>query len=463
MAFEGWVSFGGVELVNNARAAAYAAGSGITVARWWPDLPASLGDVPYTDPITDDASWVDTSRVESRAFYGLLGLELIGAGKASTARAWTELITDGGVPGAGRRGSKEIEVRAVAFAADQAALSYGLAWLASALRGSLCGTDCAGDELCVYAACPTRPLLPGTGGCDAQPLDPFWDPITGSENGPGGDQLLRRLFTTALVEGPEVTGITHVTGGLTANVQFTLRSGTPYWYCEPVFVLRGDGLTGTSQPDVYRDTIAGYDPWSWQLTCPEPVNCLDGDPFCSVSAAPPAAAPAPPDPCFPNNPANNRADIPGQPGQTHTFTAARVVFSVPRGTGADWLEKVPIIRLGTGSAPVQRLIVRWYDNPTEVPCGGNLDPCDACAEIQVPWVPRGSVLTLDGRTSRASLDCAGPGPELTAPRLYGPSGAAFRWPVFECSVALCCEVLVEAAAAPDSWMEIHMATRQDVI
>lgn len=453
MAFEGWLTFGGVELINNLRAGAYAAGSGIRVANHWPDLPASLSDAPYLDPVTDEAPWYDPSRPESKGFYGLVGLELIGASTGRVTRSWTELIGDGGVPGASRRASAEIEVRAVALAADRAALSYGLAWLASALRGQVCADSCAGDEVCVYAACPARPSLRAE-GCDLGSPDPTWDPVHGGPEAPGGDQLLRRLYTAALTEGPQVTSTSILSGGVAAQLRFVLRAGTPFWYSEPAFVIYADGVSGPSRPDTYRDTILDYDPYGWIEDCDTPVDCLAADPFCVVSAAPPAVAPAPPDPCFPNHPANG----------DHTFAAARAIFSIPRGTGADWLEKVPIIRLFTGSLPWYRLIVRWYDNPGGTACGPDLNPCHACAEIQVPWVPRGSLLTLDGRTSRATLDCPGPGPELTTPRLYGPAGGPFRWPVFECSATLCCEIIGDVTSlAADAWMDIHMATRSDLI
>lgn len=447
MAYEGWLQFGGVELINNSRVQAYAHGAGIAVLGSWPELPASLGDAPYTDPVTDAAPWYDPSRVESAGFHGLLGLELVGASAGTHTRAWTELIADGGVPGGARRASRELDVRAIAFATDRASMSYGLSWLGSALRGSVCGTSCSGDELCVYAACPTRPGV-SLDPCLPPVPDPTWHPVTGGDTAPGGDGLLRRLFGTALIDGPALTRLAPIAGGVAAQVRFTVRAGTPSWYGEPVFVIRGEGPTAPARPDVYHDTIIGYDPWGWQATCPTVTDCLSGDPFCVTTAAPPPLAPAPQDPCFPRT----------------TFTAGRSVFSIPRGTGADWLEKVPVVQVFTGGRAFKRLILRWYDNPTGAPCGGDLDPCVACAEIQVPWIPAGSLLTLDGRIARASLDCPGPGPALTAPRLYGPTGGTFTWPVFECSATLCCEVIGDLSGwATDSWIEIHMATRSDLI
>lgn len=465
MVYTGWMSFGGVELINNARAQAYAALVGIDVRNPAPDLAASLGDDPYLDPVTDDAVWVDPSLPESGRFFGLAGLEFLGAEQGTAARQWTELLTDGGVPGARRRRSNEIEVRAHMFAADDVAMSYGLAWLTSALRGTVCGTSCTGDDLCVYAARPVAPrlLVPTPDGdpCGVMSgsFDPTWDPINGSALGPGGDKLLRRLFNTATIEDPTVTARARIEDGLMFTVRWVMKAGTPYWYREPVMVAYGDGLNGPSDPFAYQDTIPNYDPWGWRDNCPDTAPCLDADPWCVNPPAPPLAAPAPPDPCFPNDPRNNPV---GQPN-AHKFTAGRVIFRIPRGTGPDWFETVPIIRMYTGEQIVQRITVRWYDNPRDVQCGSWVDPCSSCAEINLVWLPRNSRLTIDGRVQRAFVEC--PGANVQEPRLYGPFGGPLTWPVFECSTALCCEVIVDAAipSSSKSWMDVHLASRSDVI
>jgi hypothetical protein len=459
------MSFAGVELINNDRARAYAEVVGIDVRNPAPDLAASLLDDPYVDPVTDDAVWVDPSLPESGRFYGLAGLEFDGAEEGTGARQWTELLSDGGVPGARRRRSNEIEVRAFMFAADDVAMTYGLGWLASALRGSVCASSCTGDELCVYAAKPIAPrlLVPTPDGepCGALTgtLDPTWDPVIGSANGPGGDKLVRKLFNVATIEGPTVTARAQIADGLRFTVRWLMKAGTPFWYREPTLVASSNGATGPSDPLAYQDTIPDYDPWGWRAECPDPAPCLDFDPFCVDPPAPPLLAPAPPDPCFPSDPRNNP---PGEP-DAHKFTAGRTIFRIPRGAGPDWLETVPVIRLYTGDQVAQRLIIRWYDNPRDVQCGTWLDPCSACAEINVVWLPRWSQLTIDGRVQKAFVEC--PGANMQEPRLYGPSGGPMVWPVFECSTALCFEIILDTGfpQAQNSWMDVHLASRSDVI
>jgi hypothetical protein len=452
--YTGWASFAGTELINNSRTAIYSRGINLTC--YLPELAASLGDDPYVSPADDDAPWSDQYRSESNQFYGLVGKEFLGADTASNAVQWTELLGDGGVPGAHRRSSREVEVKALAVAGSDAGMSYGLAWLASALRGSACTTGCYGDSFCVYAAPPTRPLLTDDSECPTIGVpDPDWDPIEGG-SAPGGNALQRSLFNVAVIEGLEVTGKTRLGGGLVYEVRWTVKAGLPYWYSEPTLIARDTGQPGG---DIYRDVLANYDPWSWQAGCPTATGCLDLDPYCDNGPAAPELAPTPPDPCFPSNPANNPV---GQPNR-HRFNARRAVIPIPGGSGPGWLEKVPTITVYTGQRDLHRLILRWYDNPKQLACGPSLDPCYACAEVNVPWLPKSVEFTLDGRTRRASVDCPGPG-GLTEPRVYGPSGGAFEWPVFECSAPMCLEVLVDNdRAALDLTIDVQMSYREDAI
>lgn len=448
MSYEGWLSYAGIEILNASRLAAY---SGLVGAGCdCPALTAGLEDAPYTDPGRDNAPWFDPSLPESRRFYGITGLEFIGVDTGTLDYQWTELLGDGGVPGTSRRASKEFEVRAIAAAADGAAMSYGMGWLAAALRGSGCRDVCFGDQVCLLAACPAP----------ADRFDVEWNPVTGSANAPGLNALLRTGYNTTLLEGPEVTSRYILGGQEVVELRFTLRVGVPYWYRTERRVARVGTGPDSSHPAVVRDTVPNYDPWGWQANCPTGVTCFDGDPFCVNPPLPPVEAPAPPDPCYPNDPRNNPV---GQPN-AHRFDASRFAITVPRGTGTDWGEKVPVLRVYTGSTPMRRLIVRWYDNPLGQQCQGvNLDPCRACAEINIPYLPRGTVFTFDARVRRAVADCPGSGP-LVEPRMYGPSGGPFGWPVFECSSALCCEVIADRNwLAYDGWIELDMATREDAV
>src|SRR5690554_4486701 len=134
MAYEGYLCYAGTEVINNARAAAYSQGLVNIHCNGGPWLPASLGDEPYTNPAADEAPWWDPAVPESRYFLGVAGLSVTGASDGTASSDWTDLLMDGAVPGPVRNGARELLFRVVLVGVGDAALSYGLAWLADTLR-----------------------------------------------------------------------------------------------------------------------------------------------------------------------------------------------------------------------------------------------------------------------------------------------------------------------------------------
>lgn len=446
MPYEGFLSYAGVELVNTARTQAY---STVPIQCSCPWLAAALGDDDYTSPDQDQAEWFDPAAPESKDFHGLVGLAFTGADNATRTRQWTELLTSGGVPGAERHASREIEVKALAVAASNAGLSYGLSWLSAALSGSACLDGCEGDRLCVLTECPAPPE-PDATVCapdgDAGPTPPpgggEWNPQQ------AGDAALRELFDVACIDGPLVQNTRHLAGGVVAEVVFTLKAGVPWWHRTPVPVA---ALTWGTLPDTtYTDTLPNYDPIRVLDDCPTDTatgDCLDENPYCALPPFPTEPILELPDPCYP----------------TSVFTAQRAVNTIQSYSNPEWLTKVPIVTVRSGSLPLHRLTLRWYDNPLQQLCdASSVEPCQACSEITMPWMPRSSVLTLDGRTQSATLDC--PGGATTAPEsaLYGPRGGLYRWPEFPCATSMCLEIVVDATGvARDFSVEVEMVTRGD--
>jgi len=131
-----------------------------------------------------------------------------------------------------------------------------------------------------------------------------------------------------------------------------------------------------------------------------------------------------------------------------------------------WLQSVPVLEVITGSKPLRRLIVNFWTNPQALPCEDLADPCNACTNIQIPYLPAGSLLTVDGRTQRAVVECPqGPvGTAATTPIVYGPLGRSFEWPVFTCpSGGLCIEVLtLETTTAANARARVLMVPRSDM-
>lgn len=465
-----WLMFAGTEIINAARTAAYAGRAGIAVScSGCAELAASLGDEPYRDPVSDDAPWYDPNVVESKDFHGLVGIEFTGASDGTMDRQVTEYLGDGGVLGASRHASREIGVKALMFASTKAALSYGMSWLATALEGSACAHGCAGDELCVYASCPTRPSLPtDDDDCTGSGIwDPTWDPITGGPNGPGGDQLQRTLYDVGLTEGPSLESETTLSSGYVAEVSFTLAAGNPWWWRRPVTVL-----TQATPPD-YQDVVPGYCvlntnqcPHPAQCTkactlgatpCPAPVDCLDANPYCTGSNKPW------PDEPFPgSDPNDERLRDPCYP--TMAFTAARAMWRIPTKAMPHWQATAPVFEIHAGTLPLHRVTVRWYANPTNRVPTGALDPCDACAEMTIPWIPANTTLTLDSRTRTTTVNCRDQGAVSSSVTVYGPKGGAYNWPAFDCATPLIAELMVlNNSLTPTMTWRVDLASRTGAV
>lgn len=463
MAFDGYLTLAGVELVNTARAAAYAANLGLPLvecdscASVW----AAAGSLPaagYDTPQVDSAPWYDPAVPESARFCGFVGLEMTGTAKGTGTRSPVALPGDGSVPGRLRRAHREITVRAYGLALDQAALSYGLAWLAHALLGSsTCGgASCSGDTATLYAACPD---------CTNTAV-------------PCGLYERRTLYDVGLVEGPARVGLDRFQqgctgepdGGVGAEVDFTLVAGKPWFYREPVTV--GSGLTfsipstwpcvtWTPSPPAPAASCTAIDcstagdiclQWTPLADCDTTTcsgsegTCLN-DPWCPAPAGPPTA-PQPTDPCV----------------CLVTLSPAAALASVEAGTLPRWLEKVPVISVSAGSADLRRLLVRFYSvGDGDLCLFQGLDLCSLRGEIGIPYLPAGATLLLDGRSQTASVVCADG--RTTEPVVYGGTGLSWTgWPVLDCADQWCVAATADSNhVATNATVAISIAAREDAL
>jgi hypothetical protein len=344
------------------------------------------------------------------------------------------LAADGAALSPLRRRQREIQVRALLFARTECALSYGRSWLAAAVRGSSCGLECIGDDLCFLACCPTE--------C----IDP---PPTPNDNC-GNDQW-RTLFNVGILEGPIVRETTKLSGGWMQQVEFTLTAGNPFIYHLPTLVATGP-TSGQVIPGFNSET---------PINCTESTNCIaeaTTDPLCRQPLMPEVPI-VPVDPCFPTGP----------------FTAYRAVITIPEGLTPNWFETVPLLHIKVGDFPTRRFMIRWYTNRAGVDCFSGLEnpipeerpisPCDACAELHIPVLPANSTLTIDGRTERAWVDCpGGPGLATAEPYIYGKGGSAFQWPAFGCGQMMCVEIVAEVSGGgqtPTLTWTIEQVARED--
>jgi hypothetical protein len=436
MAFVGYLELGGNEIINSARVYTYALGLGITAISCTQCdlLPRVLGDEPYTSADMDDAPWFDPAVVASKDFAGVLGLEIVGLDQPFNTREPLPLAGGGAALSPLRRRQREIQVRALLFARSECGLSYGRSWMAAATRGTACGLECVGDDLCFLTCCPTE--------CE--------DPAPGVEDTCGNKEW-RTLFNVGILEGPIVRETTRLNGGWMQQVEFTLTAGNPYIYQLPTLVA-----TGPSAGQV----IPGFNSET-PMECVEETDCIASatpDPLCQMPLMPMYPL-APNDPCFPKGP----------------FTAYRAVITVPEGLTPNWFENVPLLKVKVGNLAIRRFMIRWYTNRSGVDCFAGLEspipserpisPCDSCAELHIPVLPPNSTLTIDGRTERAWVDCpGGPGLATAEPYIYGAGGRAFQWPAFGCGQMMCVEIVAEIGPAGQTpslaWTIEHVA-RED--
>lgn len=161
MGYNGFLSLGGVELINATRTEEY-------IEHELPTFPMrtrvgtdalrlALGDEPYENPAVDDAPWVDHSDPATYGFYGLIPLAIEGLDSSTRGAALVEGILDGGTVGHVRRSMKPVRVSAVLVARDQAGLEAGQTWLDAALNPSSCDNHsgtCGAADLCYFRQAP---------------------------------------------------------------------------------------------------------------------------------------------------------------------------------------------------------------------------------------------------------------------------------------------------------------------
>lgn len=285
MPFLGFLEYGGVEILNEARTQVYAqrAGIGMTCAPCQ-GLSDSLGNPSYTNPRQDRAPWYDPHFPESQRVIGFLGMDFVGVGHSTATRSPTEAIGDGSVIGPLRMAHREMQFTVAAIALDQCALMYALGWLAHILKGVSCsGEQCSGLELCLYACCPEDDDgdVPGQRSkylrhfVDVGLLEgPGMISLTGGEaGGSGGDSSLTAgsnggggtssagaitAISGAATGGCEGFGRSRGGSAVAAGFEYILVAGKPWAYADPIQVVDWTKFVKGSKisdfdPDVQRE------------------------------------------------------------------------------------------------------------------------------------------------------------------------------------------------------------------
>lgn len=391
------MAYDGTEIINSARLNSYLSTSacdyqGTRVCVPCPDLIREVADPPFLNPEIDNAPWYDPAVPVSANFLGVGGIDIEGLWMHPSE------VVDGVVV-------RDMTVRTVIAGRSEAAVSYGLAWLAMALQGSYCPTgSCIGGQMCVAVACPT----------DTAP-----DPV-------------RTIVDVAALERPEVVQIWSTSGVTYWEVEFVLRARNAALFQDAQIQLMFNVSSGQIET---VNLIEAYE------NCTETVPCAT-DPLCPRPVIP-EVPPAPIDACYPQD----------------DFSAHRQIASVEGASVPSWLELVPVVNIRAGGSPLRNVTVRFYQNPLGLDCGDliTVDPCTACTDITVLFVPAGGETVIDGRTSRAQTTCVGG--DVDVPALYGPGGRTFNWPSFSCGYGLCVEVISASGADDEAEVDVQLYTR----
>lgn len=438
--FTGWLSYAGTEIVNEARLFAYTRSLGIPGSQCedCPTLRTAFEHDPYTTPAADNAPWYDADIPESGQVAGFYIRAIDGLGDTATRRV-DELARNGGIVGARRRSSRQVQMTIQAVAASECAMSYAMGWLAKVLRGSECspvdplvtdavGVGCASETLCMLTCCPLVP-----------------------EDVP---KYLTSLYRVGLTEGPIVVSRSHEStfdvgdecGLVICDAEVTFTAGDPGWYSplqniidtdlEPFYV----GQSGIDGRD-YRITEP-CDPLETQnnaILCETIVP-----PNCTETVVP--VFQSLPTPCV------------GIPDWSATAVDTIYnYYSIPIDTSgiSQWMDLIPKLtyqpgQMGPTGDPTDPQSVEYFEGPIAFqlrrvtpgnPCGVMSNPCDVCMELFAPLWPRATEGVADWiyrKLFRLEANGVGLCPMPVYTRLLAP----FDWPTLVCGDEMCLDIYI---------------------
>lgn len=148
MAYDGFLRYGGTEVVNLERLAAYLdnglapLGARIDVegCDGLSEVIYSPGWVPYRTPIQDEPPWYDVEDPDTWDFAGVLPLEVTGLDATTRTVDFTQTLRGDGLPGRVQRSPQTIGVTALLVGRTTESVQAGLSWLRRVLHGA-CDAD----------------------------------------------------------------------------------------------------------------------------------------------------------------------------------------------------------------------------------------------------------------------------------------------------------------------------------
>lgn len=375
MAYDGWLEYNGVELVNLSRTAQLAQVIGIDTLWTSPSsvewIEDALGGVGYDDITT--APWYVAGYPASAEFAGVVPLSMQGLDDSSLTSSPVEYVSDGGNLGKPRHTTVNIVASVALVASTDRGADYGKRWMDRVLRGTSGNTRCVGNDLTYFQY-------------------------------EGADSPKEYRHRVGVTRGSSVTRKRVTDCSSTWIVTFTLTVGDPFKYGEVQTMVTSLGGLDAEGPAVVSDGALALS----QESCPVYDYTPLYDPLY------PALVPAPSAPDF--YPAGwGIVD-----GATFDRFWARLSPSQPTS-----LNVVPTIHLTTDVEARMIRVSIWPDT-SEVD-----DQCDPLFSAVVSYLPPGDVFTIDGeRKSSYIWDGFSPAVRRTDSLVYGPDAEPVQWKAF---------------------------------
>lgn len=113
---------------------------------------------------------------------------------------------------------------------------------------------------------------------------------------------------------------------------------------------------------------------------------------------------------------------------------ARKTQALPASMIPEYLDVVPTFEITTLSSALSQVRIRIYPNPDSIPAGAFDSTTGWISEQIISYVPKNTVLTIDGVHQRVHAEVAGSGPIAADHLLYGSKGTPATWPVLSCGI-----------------------------
>lgn len=373
MAYEGWIEYNGIEIINLSRTVQLAQTLRITTVKtsaasvqWIQD---ELGGVDYGNPV--NAPWYDPGYPASIEFAGIMPLNIDGLDNSTLTRTPIEYINDGGSSGASRNTTLPVVAKVSIVASTDRGAEYGKRWLDRVLRGGGPQAFCAGSELRYFRYV-------------------------------GEDAPKAHRRDVNLTRGTTILSKRLRACSSSWTVTFTLTADDSYEYGEEIIKVINLGGVPTG------DVISSGSTVLIQGTCPAYDYTPVYDPLY------PAMIPSPTAPSF--LPAG--WDI--VPGQTFERLWARVTPVEPTK-----LNTVPVITLTT-ETEARMLRVSVWDADTVV-----ANQCDPLFSVVVTYLPADVEFVIDGEQKASYLwQGFGTAVRRTDSLVYSPDAKPVQWTAF---------------------------------